>query len=234
MNLSKSAKILISCGLFLLTLYFTSYFDLSLTIAVSTYLLLSGRNYLYLFIASLMVFLLGIVFQSFDISIRYISDLLSDAYILFVTGAILYLKSKEDFIAVVHKYYRFEKKRFSKKMFFQLCLSIAAALLFFPIFGGYIAAVLGYILFSFLSRQFSGKIAIMIGFLFLVMAAIMLLSQKGAIAEELGNYTYLFLVIGTIQEIISFINPGEKVKVIDRTIREKNIMNKWNYLKLPK
>ena len=119
MNLTKPAKILISCGVFFLFFLFTSYLDTSLILAASVYLFLSAGKYLYLFIASFIVFLMGIFMHNLDISYRFISDLMIDAYILFVTATVLYLRTKKDFVAQVHEYYKAEKKLFSKEIFFR-------------------------------------------------------------------------------------------------------------------
>ncbi len=205
MNLPKAAKLITPIGIFIILLIISS-FDFAATVAVSFYFLLSRANYLPLFIVSPTIFIVDLLLDNFDINIRYISDLSIDAYILFATGVILYLRSREDFIALFLQFVRFIKVRktlFSVKNFSKLILSLLVSILLLPISGGYIAVMAGYFLFSYIDRQFNGKIAAGIGLIFLVFAAGAILLQKSLLAEELGNYVFLFLVIGTIQEIIN-------------------------------
>ncbi len=207
MNFPKAAKLIVPIGVFIFFLV-VSTFDLAVTIAISLYFFLSRINYLALFIASPILFIVNLLLDYFDINVRYVSDLSVDAYILFITGVILYLKSRKDFIALFWKLIQFihiKKTLLSGKNIFKLVLSLLIAVLLFPVFRGYIAALTGYALYSYIGRQFDGKIAVRFGLIFLIITALSLVLEKSLLAEELGNYVFLFLVMGTFQEIINLL-----------------------------
>ena len=207
MNLPKAAKLIIPVGVFIFFLIVSS-FDFAATIAISSYFFLSRVNYLPLFIASPILFIADLLLDNFDVNIRYISDLSLDAYILFTTGVVLYLKSRKDLIDMFWKFIHFlviKKTLFPGKNIFKFVLSFIISVLLLPIFGGYIAALSGYALYSYIGRQFDGKIALGFGLIFLIFTAGSLVLEQSLLAEELGNYVFLFLVIGTFQEIINLV-----------------------------
>src|SRR3989338_8608492 len=98
-----------------------------------------------------------------------------------------------------------KKTLFPGKNIFKFVLSFIISVLLLPIFGGYIAALSGYALYSYIGRQFDGKIALGFGLIFLIFTAGSLVLEQSLLAEELGNYVFLFLVIGTFQEIINLV-----------------------------
>ncbi len=207
MNLPKAAKLIIPVGVFIFSLIVSS-FDFAATIAISAYFFLSRVNYLALFIASPILFIVDLFLDNFDVNIRYISDLSLDAYILFTTGVVLYLKSRNDLIDIFWKFIQFlliKKTLFPGKNIFKFVLSFIISVLLLPIFGGYIAVLSGYALYSYIGRQFDGKIALGFGLIFLIFTAGSLVLEKTLLAEEFGNYIFLFLVIGTFQEIINLV-----------------------------
>lgn len=212
MNLLKAAKLIIPVGVFIFLLFVSS-FDFAAAIAVSVYFFLSRVNYLPLFIASPVLFIADLLLDNFDINIRYISDLSLDAYILFTTGVVLYLKSRKDLIDDFWKFIQFiliKKTLFSGKNIFKFALSLIISILLLPVFGGYIAVLSGYALYSYIGRQFDGKIALGFGLIFLIFTAGSLVLEKTLLAEELGNYVFLFLVIGTFQEIINLVRQKKE------------------------
>lgn len=218
MNFSKTAQIALSCGLFLLLIFITSAFDLAIVTAIAFYSLLRKKSFLPLFIAAIILFAVDIILRQLDISIRFISDLSVDSYILFLAGVWMYLKSKKEFNEMLVKLLTKEKKLLSKSVILAGVISVIVALLIFPLTSSYISLVLGYFLFSYLIKQFNGKIAIGFALFFLVLAAIFVLVNKNGIADELGNFAFFFLAVGTLQEVITLIkqkNHKESNEVIE-------------------
>lgn len=219
MTFSKTAQLVISCGLFLLFLFISFSIDLALTLSISSYLFLSSYNFIPIFIVSGIIFLTDVFFRHFDVSVRFISDLSLDGYILFLTAVVLYLRSSKDFINFFQKLRKSEKKIISQEMLFKFGASFLLALLFYPTLGGFVAAVLGYLFFSYITRQFNGKIAIGIGLCFLFPAACFLLVGKASLAEDLGNFVFLFLVVGTIQEVVNLMRRTRPISDIEKEAR---------------
>lgn len=205
MNLSKTAQIALSCGLFLLLVFITSSFDLSAVIGIAFYCLLRKKSFLPLFVAAIILFAVDIILRQLDMSIRFISDLSVDSYILLLTGVWLYLKSRKEFDEMLAKLLIKEKKLLSKSVILAGVISVIIALLIFPLTGSYIALVFGYFLFSYLVKQFNGKIAIGFALFFLVLSAIFVLVNKNVIAEEFANFAYFFLAVGTLQEVVNLV-----------------------------
>ena len=233
MNLPKAAKLIIPVGVFIFFLIVSS-FDFAATIAISSYFFLSRVNYLPLFIASPILFIVDLLLDNFDVNIRYISDLTLDAYILFTTGVVLYLKSRNDLIDMFWKFIQFlliKKTLFPGKNIFKFVLSFIISVLLLPIFGGYIAALSGYALYSYIGRQFDGKIALGFGLIFLIFTAGSLVLEKTLLAEELGNYIFLFLVIGTFQEIINLVRQKKEndKELPERQIEQFNEKNNFSF-----
>lgn len=242
MNLPKAAKLIIPIGIFIILLIISS-FDFAASVAVSIYFFLSRANYLFLLIASPLIFIVYLLLDYLDINIRFISDLSIDAYILFATGVVLYLESRKDFIALFWQFIQFLKTKktlFSGKKIFKLILSLLVGVLLLPISGGYIAVIAGYFLFSYIDRQFNGKIAAGLGLITLFFTAGAILLQKSALAEELGNYVFLFLAVGTFQEIINLARQKneEEDKKLPEVQKEKlnekisSILTKSSLLKI--
>ncbi len=205
MNFSKTAQIAISGTLFILVFFLTSAVDLSIITAIAFYSLLSRKSFLPLFAAAIILFVIDIILRQLDISIRFISDLSLDSYILFLAGVWLYLKSKREFNQLLTKFLVREKELFSKNMILSVIISMITVILIFPLAGNYFSLVLGYFLFSYLIKQFNGKIAISFALFFLALAAVFILTNMNKIAEDFGNFAYFFLVVGTLQEVVNFI-----------------------------
>ena len=200
---TKPAQYAIICGLFIFFLLLTSSLDLALAISISSYLLFFKKNYPILFIVSVLIFLTDIFLQNFDITFLFISDLFLDAYILFLTAILLYFKSREDYKKIIEGLKISEKKLISKSMLLRLGISLSLIFLLFPIMGGYLAVLSGYFAYSYLTRQFNGKIAIILALGSLGITALFLVIKKNSLAEALANYIYLFIVLGMAQEVIN-------------------------------
>lgn len=209
MIFSKTVQYAIICGLFIFVLLLTSSFDLAFTISISSYLLFFQKKYTVLFIISILAFLTDILLRNFDITFRFISDLFLDSYILFLTAILLYLKSRKDFNKIFEGLKISEKEIFSKSMLLRLGISLSLTFLLFPIMGGYLAVLSGYIFYSYLTRQFNGKIAIVLALGSLGTTALFLVIKKNAVAEVLANYIYLFIIVGIVQEVINLVRHGE-------------------------
>src|SRR3989338_239143 len=219
MKLTPTARLAISCVVFLSILLFSSSPDLSLTLSISAYFIFdkTKKNYFHFFFLSGVVFIFYWLTQSFDWSVRLLNNLAWDAYWLFITGVILYLRTREDFLIVFRKFMETEIKIKSKNFLIQFIASGIFALLLYPLLGGFLSTAIGYFILSFLIRQQNGKIAVIISLVILFLAMLSILLKKPELAENLGNYTFLFLVIGTLQEIIKltgikFYRPFEKTK----------------------
>src|SRR3989338_638500 len=204
MKLTPTARLAVSCAVFISVLFFSSSPDLSLTLAISAYFLLNKKkkNYYYFFISSILVFIFNWLFELFDWPLKLINNLAWDAYCLFITGVILYLRTREDFLKLIRRFLEKETKLKSKDFLMHVVASTVVALLLYPLLGGFLSSVTGYLLLSFLIREQNGKIAVIISLVILFLAMLSILLKKPELAENLGNYTFLFLVIGTLQEII--------------------------------
>ncbi len=205
MNLSKTAQIAISGTLFILAFFLTSAVDLSIITAIAFYSLLSRKSFLPLLVAAVILFVIDIILRQLDISIRFISDLSLDSYILFLAGVWLYLKSKREFSQMLNEILAKEKNLFSRSIILSVVISMIVTLLIFPLAGNYFSLVFGYFLFSYLIKQFNGKIAISFALFFLALAAVFILTNMNKTAEDFGNFAYFFLVVGTLQEVVNFI-----------------------------
>lgn len=205
MNLSKTAQLLITSSIFLVVLLIFSSVDLAITIALAAYLFFSKVNFFIIFSISLILFFIGIAINYIGIDIRYLSDLTVDAYILFALSVGLYVKSREDSLAVMKRFWKEGTDRLSQNLILSFAGSVMFSVLIFPIVGIYPASIFGYFLFSFLLKKFNGKIAVVISLFFLFLAAFFLLIKNNVIAETLANYIYLFLIIGTVQEVINLV-----------------------------
>lgn len=207
---SKTAQVAIYCGLFILVLLFFS-FDLALTVTVSAYLLFTSERYIPILGIALAILLLEILFQYFDISFRFISDLSLDAYILFLTAVFLYLKTRKRVINLYKKIRKSGKNIFTKNILSAIGISLILSLLFLPIVGVYFAVILGYLLFSYLTQKFAGKFAYSIALFFLIFCPFFIIAKKDNLAESFAIVSFYFLIMGTIQEIINLV----KLKKID-------------------
>lgn len=201
----KTAQYAIICGLFILTFIFTSAVDLAITLSLSAYLLFFQKNFTITFILSGLMFVADILLRYFDINIRFISDVSVDAYILFLTAVYLYLKTRKDFLHIIKKIDIKQGTSVTKKTLYQAGISVMIVLLFFPIFGGIIAAIAGYFLFSYLRKHYDSRYAVIVALFFLMMAAIAFILGKNSLADGLVIYTYVFMIVSLLQEITKYI-----------------------------
>lgn len=188
--------------LFLIVFFIFSSFDLAVIICISAYFILTKTPFTTVFFLSLLLLVIDLFFQSYDIFFRLITDLSLDAYILFLTAVVLYLQSRKDVNEFINKSFSSDQNFYIRQKILKIGGSLVLALLLFPVFGGYLASLSGYIFYSYLNKQFNSKAAIIISLIFLGIAAVFLVFKKNLIAETLANYIYLFIVVGTVQEII--------------------------------
>lgn len=204
MKLSKTVQAVISCGVFLLFLFLTSSVDLPFTLAGITYLGLSNGKSLPLFVSSIIIYILYLLLNASDVQLRFIFDLSIDAYILFLGGVVIYLKSNKEFLSLMESVIKGGGKSVMKRYVPKFIASAILASLLFPILGGYLASLIAYIAFSILINQFNGKVAVCISLGFLLIAGLFVLGDpKSLLAEDIANYTLFFLFIGTVQEVIN-------------------------------
>lgn len=197
---------------FLLVLLVSSALDLSLVSGVCIFFVLGRSRSLPFFIAATFVFILHLVFDAYDITTRFISDLAVDAYLLFISGVILYFRWRRDERKSILKHLQLSGGDYaSKQSGIALSGGILVFLLLSPMTGGYAASIIAYGVYSYLTRRFNGKVAVVFALFFLVIAAVFLLLKQPRIAELIGNYVYFFLAVGTIQEIVNLIRSKKPV-----------------------
>lgn len=223
MKLTYPAKIAVVCGVFLLVFIVFSSFDLALSFSISLYLIFFHKKVLSVFMISIILFIADSLYRSSDFHIRFITDLSVDAYILFLSSVVIYFKSRGDIDGYLSKINKSNRKIISKEVLLPVAGTIIFILLFLPILGGFLSILSGYIIYCFIRKQFSGKIAVVFSISLLILAAFFLLIKKTAISEELGNYTFYFLIIGAIQEVINLIIQKSSI----RKTKEDEHQNKY-------
>lgn len=215
----KTAQVIKYCGLFLILLVFLSV-DLAFTITVSLYLALSSKNYSKLLVISLVLFVADILFKQLDISIRFISDLSLDSYVLLLTSLFIYLKSQEKILLLLKSLGESHRKLISMHTFAIVGISSIFSLLLAPIIGIPFAVIIGYISFSYFSKHFDGKYAYTAGLFVLFFCPFLIIAKRDDISENLAVISFYFLIIGTVQEIVRIkqVRIGElfsKIKILD-------------------
>ncbi len=226
----KTAQILKYCGLFLILLIFLS-FELSVTLTVSFYLVLNSRNYTKLLIVSLGIFLADVIFRNFDISIRFISDLALDSYILLLISLFIYLKSQPRIVEYFKKLNISSRKIFSINSLLMLGVSSIFSLLLAPIVGIPFAVISGYLTFSYLSKHFEGRYAYAAGLFFLFFSPFFIMAKKDNISENLAIISFYLLIIGTVQETVRLVQkrrekPDGMLKITEKKSRTQEAVNK--------
>lgn len=201
MILPKTAQVIKYCGLFLIFLIFLSV-DLAFTLTLSLYLALNSRNFAKLVIVSLVMFLTDIVFRNFDISIRFISDLALDSYLLLLTSLFIYFKSQKKILLLIQRIGENNRKFISLHTLEMIVISSVLSLLLAPIVGIPFAIISGYISFSYFSKHFEGKYAYIAGLFFLFFCPFFIILKRDDIAENFAIISFYFLIIGTVQEIV--------------------------------
>lgn len=192
-------------------------FDLAFISSLSLYLFKNSKNYTKLIIASIVLFLTDILLNNFDISIRFISDLAIDAYILLLTSLFIFLKSDEKIRLFFQKLAGGGRKIISRHTLSILGVSSIFSLLFAPIIGIPFAVICGYISFSYLTKHFEGRYAYIAGLFFLALSPLFIIAGKDNISENLAIISFFFLIIGTIQEVIKIVK-SDRFGVIDLPI----------------
>lgn len=205
MNSIRTALIIVCVFLFLLIFFLTSSVDLALTVAVTVYLLFFYKKFIPVFIISVILFSLSILFDYYDLKFRFISDLTVDAYILLILGVLLYFRLKYDFLEIYLNINDKDTQLLYKEITPKIVISMILGALFFPIVEGPLAAAIGYIFFSVFIKKNNGKIAVFLAIVVLVLTSIFLLFRNQDFSKSLGVYAYYFLIIGTLQEVINLI-----------------------------
>lgn len=214
----KTAQILKYSGLFLLVLFFNS-FDLAVTVTLSLYLAINSKTYIKLLGFSLVLFILDMILRNFDISFRFISDLLLDSYILLLTAVYIYTKSQKRITDFFRQVSSSGRKIFSSNNLVLLVVSSILVLLLLPILGTSIAVIIGYLSFSYFSKHFEGRYAYAVGLFFLFFCPFFIIAKKDSISENFAIISFYLLIIGTIQEVVGLVQK-HKVEQDDRIIHK--------------
>lgn len=223
MNSTSTARLVFPLLLLFILLIFSFPPDYSFFTALSILFLLFRPKSYKIFILSGLVFGFYFIFQVLQMNILYIYDLSVDAYILFVTGVISYLSQRDDVQSYLSRVRVENSKKLDKDILVAAGLSILISLLIYPLIGSF-GIVTAYFIFIYFTKKFNGKIALSIALIFLILIMISMLLKINALADELGNYTYFFLIIGTIQELITSSNI--------KLIFQQKLMNNWRHLKI--
>ena len=202
-------NILIICVLFLFVIYLTSALDLAVTASFIAAAFLFKFRSVWSFLASLTVFAFYLVTIFLSLKIKLITDLSVSSYLFFAAGLLLYFlegqPSKWELrLPIFNKIYvdRNSLAKFTAILLF--------ALLIFPLTGPYFGAVFAYLTFLYVFQKSEGRYAFMVALFFLILSPFLLIAKKDKIAETSAIFTYYFLVIGVVQEIIDIIrNPQE-------------------------
>lgn len=208
----RTALIIVCVFLFLLIFFLTSSVDLALTVAVTVYLLFFYKKFIPVFIISVILFGLSILFDYYDLKFRFISDLTVDAYILLILGVLLYFRLKYDFLEIYLNINDKDTQLLYKEITPKIVISMILGALFFPIVEGPLAAAIGYIFFSVFIKKNNGKIAVFLAIVVLILTSIFLLFRNQDFSKSLGVYAYYFLIIGTLQEVINLIIKKKEEK----------------------
>ena len=214
---------------FLFVIYLTGALDLSITAAITVAALLLKFQSAWLFISSLAVFTFYLVSLFLSLKIKFVSDLSVSSYFLFAAGLILYFlegqKSKWEL-----KIPFLDKITVKKDNLIKAGGILLFVLLIFPLGGPHFAAIFGYLAFLYLFKKSDGRYAFAVALFFLILCPFLLIAKKDKIAEQSAIFTYYFLVLGTVQEIIGLIiNPLPDEDEIDQ---EFQITTAGGFIKL--
>ena len=216
MNVLNPAKIAVICFIFLLVLYLISGLDLAVSLTLAACVFLFNLPSVWLFLSSFAVFGLFLVFNFLSLNLDFIADLSLSSYLLFAVAIVLYFREGQ-------KNKWFIKLPFSKEVevssinLLKIGGILAIIFLIYPLTNAYIAAITGYIVFCLVFKKAHGKYAIAAALFFLVASAFLLISGKDKIAEESAVFTYYFLVVGVLQEVVDFIRNPQAVEEEEKT-----------------
>lgn len=201
---SKTAKLARYSSLFIVALIFSP-LDLAVTIAASIYFLINSKKIISIVGISILLLLIDILLQYFDISIRFISDLSLDAYILFITAAVLYMKTQKNLVEMFRKIRGKGKVIYWKHLLSVLMISLSLSLLAFPLVGVHIASIITYLSLSYLLKRFDGKYAYIIALFFLLFSPFFIILKNDPLSESFAIFSFYFMILGTIQEVIKLV-----------------------------
>ena len=209
MNERLPVNILFICVVFLFVIYLTGAIDLAVTAALITASLLFKFPSVWLFLSSLTVFAFYLVTIFLSLKIKFITDFSVSAYLLFASGLVRYFLEGQKSSWIVRLPIIPEIKIERADL-----IKIAAILLFvyliYPLTGAYFGAIFGYLAYLYIFKKTEGRYAFTVALFFLILCPFLLIAKKEKIAEKSAIFTYYFLVIGVIQEIIDmFINPAK-------------------------
>lgn len=207
----KTAQVIKYCGLFLILLPFLSV-DLAFTFTLSLYIAVNSNNYTKLLAISISLFIIDLLLKQLDISIRFISDLSLDSYILLLTCLFIYIRSQKDILVFFQKLEGRSRNLISIQTVEIIVISSVFSLLLMPIVGIPFAVISGYISFSYFSKHFEGKYAYTAGLFFLFFCPFFIILKRDDISENLAIISFYFLIIGTVQEIIRLIQVHKGAK----------------------
>lgn len=79
------------------------------------------------------------------------------------------------------------------------------SILIFPLTNPFVSVIGGYLVFLYLFKRNDGKYAFIISLFFLILCSVLLIFNKEKVSEISAVFTFYFLVIGTVQEIINLV-----------------------------
>jgi len=206
------AKVAVVSFLFLVVLYLTGGVDLALASVLVSAVLIFQLPSVWLFLLSFSSFALYLIFIFLNLKLDFIFDLTISSYILFAAGIILYfLQGKRKNWELIFPFK--QKIDITQSDLIKIGGILLFVFLIYPLTNVYLAAIIGYITFLIVFRKSDGRYAFSVALFFLILCPFLLIAKKDKIAETAAIFTYYFLVIGTVQEIINLIrNPQEYEK----------------------
>lgn len=233
-------KVVIVCFLFLAIISISSFLDFALTGAIIGIIILYSLPSVWLFLATFVSFILYLIFNFLGLKFDFVGDLSISSYLLFASGLILYFiqgKKKEWQLLMPFA----KKLHFSQTGLIKFGGILLFIFLIYPLTNGYLASIVGYVAFLVVFKKSDCRYAFAIALFFLVLCPLFLLVQRDTVAEKSAIFTYYFLVVGTIQEIINLVRlpkmhqEGEKgwTKLLLHSQRIK-LLDLQSDLRLPK
>jgi len=208
------AKVAAICFIFLTVLFFTSGLDLAMAAVLISLVFLFRLPSAWLFICAFFTFAIYLILNFLALKLNYITDLTISSYGLFVAGLVLYFwqgqKKKWQLILPFTP-----QVQVTRMDLFKLGGILVFVFLIYPLVSAYLAAILGYILFLIIFRQSDGRYAFAVALFFLILCPFLLIARKDKIAETSAIFTYYFLVIGVIQELISLVREPKAEEEVE-------------------
>lgn len=216
------AKIAVVCFLFLVIIYFTLAVDYAIAGSILAAIFLFGLPAVWLFISSFIFFFWYLIFTFLALKFNFIGDLSVSSYFLFAGAmAVYFLQGQKNRWNITLPFNI--KAEISIHDFYKLGGIAVLVILVYPLTSAYLAAITGYIAFLFAFKKSDGRYAFSIALLFLILCPFLLIANKGKTAEISAIFTYYFLVIGTIQEIIMMVKHPSEYKDEDEGFAEEKI-----------